>query len=347
MLYRLLKYFIHSCLYFYLKEIQVYGLENIPKNKPVLFLPNHQNALIDVLLVAVDCNRSPYFLARSDVFGKPFLNLFFKYIKMIPIYRIRDGRNSLFKNDEVFDICAQLLSKGESVVMFPEGNHSLKRRVRPLSKGFTRLLFRALEKSPDLDMQIVPVGLNYKHAEKFPDSVAVYYGKPIAVQHLYHKEDLLHSATQIKDAVTSSLKTLTTHTSPEVHYKEIISHLKSKDVDFLNPKKSNQLINAWLLNETNAIDKINQSDITGSIFKNVLSFLNLPVVLCWRFLVRPKVTEPEFMSTFRFATSVLLFPIYFIIIFLLCYVTFNLWLASGFTGILIVFNWCCVKWLVS
>ena len=85
MLYRVLKHIIRFFLYFYHKEIQVHGLENIPKNKPVLFVPNHQNALIDVLLVGVDCKRNPYFLARSDIFGKSILNSFFTFQSCLEI----------------------------------------------------------------------------------------------------------------------------------------------------------------------------------------------------------------------------------------------------------------------
>lgn len=343
MLYRVLKHIIRFCLYFYHKEIQVHGLENIPKNKPVLFVPNHQNALIDVLLVGVDCKRNPYFLARSDIFGKPFLNTFFKYIKMIPIYRIRDGRNTLAKNDEVFDICAQVLTRGEAIVMFPEGNHSLKRRVRPLSKGFTRVLFRALERSPDLDIQIVPVGLNYMHAERFPDSVSVYYGEPIAVQALYNQENILKSATHIKDAVSARLEKLTTHISSEVHYKEVISYLESKNINFLEPKKSNHLIKNWSLTETNLMKTNTQKVKTSAIVQPLFFFCNLPVILGWRLLVRPKVPEPEFTSTFRFATSVLSFFLYFTILFLLFFAAFNFLWAFSIVGILGVFNWFYIK----
>ena len=343
MLYRVLKHIIRFFLYFYHKEIQVHGLENIPKNKPVLFVPNHQNALIDVLLVGVDCKRNPYFLARSDIFGKSILNSFFKCIKMIPIYRIRDGRNTLAKNDEVFDICAQVLTSGEAIVMFPEGNHSLKRRVRPLSKGFTRVLFRALERSPNLDIQIIPVGLNYTHAERFPDSVAVYYGEPIAVQALYNQEDILKSTAQIKDAVSACLKTLTTHIPPEVDYKEGISYLESQDINFLEPKKTNHLIKAWSLTETKLMKNSDQQVKTSALIQRIFILCNLPVILCWRLLVLPKVPEPEFMSTFRFATSFFGFFLYLSVLFLLFYAVFNFWWAFGVVGVLGLFNWFYIK----
>ncbi|MFD0796939.1 lysophospholipid acyltransferase family protein [Maribacter chungangensis] len=345
MLYRALKNIIHIGLYCYHSRILVYGLENIPKNKPVLFLPNHQNALIDVLLVAVNCNRKPYFLARSDIFGGRVLNVLFEYVRMIPIYRMRDGRNTLSKNDAVFDSCARVLSKGEAIVMFPEGNHNLKRRVRPLSKGFTRVLFRALEQSPELDIQVVPVGLNYTCAENFPSSAAVYYGKPIAIQDLYDKEDLPNSVVNIKEAVAFRLKTLTTHISPEVQYNEIASYLETQKVSFLDPEKTNRLIREGFPLTAPKVEKTRAHTNENNIFKSVFLFLNFPVILFWKLLIRPRVPETEFIGTFRFAWSFVGFMLYFSLLFVLFLFTANLWWALGTVFFLWMFNVGYVKFL--
>jgi 1-acyl-sn-glycerol-3-phosphate acyltransferase len=344
MLYWVLKNSIHFGLFCYHRKIQVHGLENVPKNKPVLFLPNHQNALIDVLLVGVHCNRKPYFLARSDVFRVRALNALFNYVRMIPIYRIRDGRNTLSKNSAVFDRCAHFLSNGEAIVMFPEGNHNLKRRVRSLSKGFTRVLFRALERFPELDIQLVPVGLNYEDAEKFPDSATLCYGKPISVQALYDKEDAQGSVVRIKEAVTVRLKTLTTHISPEVQYTEIANYLEAQKVDFLDPVKTNRLIKQGVIGTSPVAETTTLSSKKRSIFQMIFLFLNLPVILFWRLVVKPKVSEAEFMSTFRFAVSILGFFVYYIMLLTAFIVALNFWWALGIISFLCIFNLCYVKW---
>jgi len=338
MLYWILKNSIHLGLYCYHKKIEVHGLENIPKNKPVLFLPNHQNALIDVLLVGVDCNRKPYFLARSDVFGGRILNTLFNYVRMIPIYRIRDGRNTLSKNDAVFDSCAQVLGRGKAIVMFPEGNHSLKRRVRPLSKGFTRVLFRALERSPELDIQLIPVGLNYLHAEQFPDSATLYYGTPISVQALYDKEDAQGSIVRIKEAVASQLKTLTTHISPKIQYAEITKYLEAKNVDFLDPIKTNHAVKQGIIATSVVVEAEQFRSKQHSLFQSIFLFLNFPVILFWRLVVKPKVPEAEFMGTFRFAASFLGFFVYYSMLLTVFTNVFNFWWALGCIGFLSIFN---------
>lgn len=345
MLYWVLKHIIQLGLHCYHRKIRVYGLENIPKDKPVLFLPNHQNALIDVLLIAVDCNRKPYFLARSDIFGGSMLDILFKYVRMIPIYRIRDGRSTLSKNDAIFNNCARVLGRGEAIVMFPEGNHSLKRRVRPLSKGFTRVLFRAAELSPKLDIQIIPVGVNYSNAQKFPSSAAVYFGEPISFQKLYDKEDLPESAVRIRNMVAMSLKTLTTHISSEENYAENVNYLEAQKVDFLDPVSCNRLLKE---KATLAYPVKEQSKAVigrDSIFENIFYALNLPVILVWRLMIKPKVPEPEFMGTFRFAATFAGFFVYSGFLFILLLITFDVWWAAATLCLLWIFNVCYVKYL--
>lgn len=343
MLYLLLKHIIHFGLVNYHRSIKVYGLKNVPKNKPVLFLPNHQNALIDVLLIAVNCNRKPFFLARSDVFSGSLLNKLFSYLRMIPIYRMRDGRDKLSKNDAVFDACARILNKGEALVLFPEGNHNLQRRVRPLSKGFTRVLFRALELYPDLDVQIVPVGLNYRDALTFPDAASVYYGKPISVGEFYDADNMPGSANSIRDMVTGSLQSLTTHIASLERYESTLHYLQAQKVDFLNPAETNRFVKEADFMENIPMVKTQKLPIRARLLKTIFLLLNFPAVLSWRYILRPKVREAEFMGTFRFATALSGFFIYVALLFTVVLYLLNFWWALSAIGLLWLFNLWYVK----
>ena len=341
--YNVLKYWIKAGLHCYYGKIRTVGKENIPKNAPVLFLPNHQSALIDVLLIGVDCDRKPWFLTRSDVFKKPALKKFFGYLQMIPIYRIRDGRASLKKNEAVFVQCAELFAKNEAILMFPEANHNIKRRVRPLSKGFTRILFGALDKYPDLDIQLVPVGLNYKDAAAFPDSIAINFGKPIAVKSLYQKDDLHASTNFIKNAVANSLKTLTTHIEDLENYETISAQLDAFQVDYLKPAQVNEVLQKFEIPKAIVRDAPKAglfSGLFGKLFKLIFTLINLPMVLGWRFWMKPKVWEPEFAATLRFGYALLATPIYYLIVFAIVAV-----FATPLIGLLSVFGLFAFNWL--
>jgi len=310
-------------LFCYYRKINVNGLENIPKNKPVLFLSNHQNALIDALLIATQCSRKPWFLTRSDVFANTFFKTLFGFLQMLPIYRIRDGRNKLSKNHAIFDQCAELLIQNKAIAIFPEANHSLKRRVRPLSKGFTRIIDNALHQNPNLDLQLVPVGQNYKRPLQVGDSAALYFGKPISVRDLVENlEGNLVSA--MKTRVFEQLKQLTTHIEDETNYDTVIERLNGANVDFLNPKGVNKMVLDKSFSKGKEIPLV-------SVDPNRFFFylINLPVVFLWRLLLKPRVPEPEFMATFRFAFSMLIYPLFYLIWFLTLQYTFSVSISLG------------------
>ncbi|MFH6602015.1 lysophospholipid acyltransferase family protein [Maribacter algicola] len=336
--YNLVKIWIRTSLHLFFGKIKVSGLGHVPKDRPVLFLPNHQSALLDVLLIAVDCNRKPYFLTRSDIFKSKVLIAVFDFFQMIPIYRIRDGRDSLKNNNVIFERCAELLGQGEAILMFPEANHNLRRRVRPLSKGFTRILFAALEKHPDLDIRLVPVGLNYRNAEIFSDRVAIYFGENIALQDILLENDIPGSTQKIKDTVTTALKGLTTHIEDDSDYENIISWLDAQGVDYLNPQEVNSTISTYGGNDLRSKNG-SKPTYVRNILKGVFVLFNFPVVLSWRLLVKPKVWEPEFMGTLRFAFALVIYPIYYIGMFILLTAISNAVLALAVVTSLFFFNW--------
>ena len=340
--YNVLKYWVKGSLHCYYGKIKISGKENVPKNKPVLFLPNHHNALLDVLLLAVDSNRKPWFLTRADVFKKPRVKKFFAYLQMIAIYRIRDGRKALKKNDAVFNRCAELLEENEAILMFPEANHNIKRRVRPLSKGFTRILFGTLDRSPDLDIQLIPVGLNYKDAQSFPDHVGINFGKPISLKELYNKDDVKASTILVKEVVADSLKTLTTHIEDEESYESIISQLNAFGADYLKPAEVNRAV-AGLVSGKTSIEKKSNTNIFRALFKFIFTLLNLPLVLGWRYWLKPKVWEPEFTGTLRFGYALLAAPVYYLFVFVVLTIVFNALIAVYALLALFTFNWGYVK----
>ncbi|MBU3025447.1 lysophospholipid acyltransferase family protein [Zobellia galactanivorans] len=340
--YRLLKVWIKSGLYLYYGKIRVSGLENVPKDKAVLFLPNHQGALLDVLLIAVDCNRKPFFLTRSDVFTKPTLKKFFAYLRMIPIYRIRDGREALKNNQAVFDQCAEIFKDNHAIVMFPEANHNIKRRVRPLSKGFTRILFNAVERLPETELYIVPVGLNYRGNSSFPDKVALYYDKNILVNTLYDPKDVQASVNRVKGKVSDRLKQLTTHIEDFDNYENIAGQLNRMDVDFLDPFETNKVIEG-LDPSVKVSDQVRKKGPLRVVADAIFEVLNFPVILLWRKWAKPKVWEPEFMGTLRFGFSLLAYPVYYALLFTCIALFCDSLVALAVILALFVYNWAYVR----
>lgn len=306
----ILKSYIRLGLFFYFKRIEVSGLENIPKDKPVLLLSNHQNALLDALLIATRIKGFAHYLARAGVFKKSFVSKLLQSFQLIPVYRIRDGYSNLTNNNEIFDKASNLLNVNETVAIFPEGSHNLARRVRRLSKGFTRIIFNVLDENPESDLQLIPIGLNYKNAEAYPDSAAIYFGKAIVAKE-YLKDNKHEAIVNLKSDVHNAISQLTTQI-PEEDYDVSLAKLERLNVDFLNPMEINKCI-ATDFKDCQSRPKSKLVWLkTGFKYLLILNLL-LPYVI-WKFVAQPKIKEIEFTSTFRFAIAVTLVPIYLLLI---------------------------------
>lgn len=323
-----LRFLIGFGLKSYYKKIKISGLENIPKGKPILILPNHQNGLIDPILIGTLCRLNPYYLARSDVFKNPIANWFLRSIQMMPIYRIRDGRDLLHKNEEIFDQCAELLLHSKNLMLFPEGSHGIDRRVRILKNGFYHILSRALKQNPNLEVQILPIGFNYKHLEQFPDSVAIKIGNPISVQQLIKDQEESEHLSLLKKALKKELIQLTTHIDDQKNYTEVFEYLHLKKVDFLNPEVTNQMIASYQTSKTSYPIEVKKTSFMRQLSRILLYALNFPIVLIWR-LSNPKRFDIEFVSTFRFIFAALGYVLYMALIGILA------WCHIPFTAVLI------------
>ena len=325
-------------LFFYFKKITVANANCIPKNEAVLFLGNHQNALLDALLIATKTNRFSYFLTRASVFSNPLVRKILKNLRLLPVYRIRDGWANLTKNNTVFSQSSELLSKQEALVIFPEGSHNLKRTVRPLSKGFTRIIYETLEQYPDTKINLIPVGLNFQNATQFADSALLNFGNVIPVNHVVTKDN--SSTNELKQIVFDQLCRLTTHIDTET-YETTIKKLEHLNVDFTKP----DLVNACIASnfETCSARTSNQFRFVKNLSKVLLIIGVFLPYLIWKNVAQPKIKEIEFTATFRFAIAITLVPIFMILVMVFLWFIVNLQIALLYALIVIVLALLSVK----
>jgi 1-acyl-sn-glycerol-3-phosphate acyltransferase len=180
--YAIFKFIVKTVIYVFYRRIHVAGLENVPTGGKIIFAANHQNALMDALAVIVTSNYQPVFLARADIFTRPFIARILGIFKIIPVYRLRDGMETMVQNQDTFEKTSQVLASGGCIGIMPEGNHGDKKRLRILKKGIFRIAFKAggLAGS-DPDVKIVPVGLDYSRHDGFFEELVVNYGPPVLV----------------------------------------------------------------------------------------------------------------------------------------------------------------------
>lgn len=219
------------------------GKKNIPKNKPVIFAANHQNAFLDPVLIAVQLSKPTYYLVRADVFKKPTVAKIFASINMMPVYRERDGVDTLQANVEVFNRCFEVLSKNRPIVIFPEGNHGKYKTLRPLKKGFARIAAGAEEKfGKEIDVQIIPVGLNYSDHHNMGAELLINFGEPINVSDYLTEIDNARQINELKDVLSHRMSDAIIDIQLKGHYATIHEMmlmfedrlLKGKEVSILD-----------------------------------------------------------------------------------------------------------------
>ena len=308
-------------LFFLLKKITVFGKENIPKKGAILFIGNHQNALIDAILIPTTTKRKIHFLTRASAFTNKLMSNFLGSLNLIPIYRIRDGIKTIKKNTAIFDKCFDILKNEGAIQIFAEGNHDLKRQIRPLKKGFARIILGTLQKYPDLEIQIVPVGFNYDEHLNFPSSVSIHYGKPILANNFLTTENYDLRFTKIMNEVSLALKKLTLHIEDSDNYDKIITKLNAHRVDYTNLNETHKIVkNIHALNLKSAFHKRKINWFTPF---HILAKLNgIIPLLIWKYL-KSSINDVVFTNTFRFALITTLFPLFYLIQTAVIYYFFN------------------------
>ncbi|MCF8224576.1 MAG: 1-acyl-sn-glycerol-3-phosphate acyltransferase [Bacteroidales bacterium] len=221
LIYTLLYTYVNAVFNQYYRKVEVHGLENIPRDAPVIFSPNHQNALMDALIVLFSSPGDTVFLARADLFRKKMMAKALNSLKMLPVFRLRDGVDELGKNQEIFDITVGVLHRKHQLCIMPEGNHGDKRRLRNLGKGIFRIAFKTQEKMGNRPyVKIVPVGLDFSDYIKHYQKLHVVYGKPIEVSDYWDTfaENGPRGLNQLKQRLTDDIKPLMIHIETEAYY---------------------------------------------------------------------------------------------------------------------------------
>ncbi len=195
--------------------------DKIPKNKPILFAPNHQNALSDPMSILLNIKAQPVWLARADIFQNKTAALILRFLKILPVYRLRDGKDKLAKNDETFAHSVKVLECNGSLALFPEAAHTGKRQMITHKKAVPRIAFMAEEMTDNnLDIQIIPTGIYYSSYWKFNRNLIVVFGDPIPVNNFLkeHKENPNAATLSMRKSIFKGVEPLVFNIGSKKHY---------------------------------------------------------------------------------------------------------------------------------
>ncbi len=199
--------------------------KNVSKDRPVIFAPNHRNALIDALLVVYAGYhlKQVVFLARADIFKQKMIAWILRGMRLMPVFRIRDGKDNLDKNNEIFNNAARILKGNNTLALFPEGVHNPKQSLLPIRKAVPRIVLPTEASTGfTLNSQIVPVSIYYRDIYAFLSDVYITFGTPIEVskyRDLYN-ENPVFAINALRQELEESLKKMVVNIQNEEYYEE-------------------------------------------------------------------------------------------------------------------------------
>jgi 1-acyl-sn-glycerol-3-phosphate acyltransferase len=316
--YRYIQYNLKWIILFFFKKVNFKGSHHIPKNSAVIYAVNHQNTVVDALLVGIHLKKELNFLVKADAFKGTFTNLILRLLKLIPIYRASDNMGNISeKNKAVFSNCAHLLAKHQDILIFPEGRSIAIHQITPIKKGLSRIIEETINLYPDIDLKIIPVSINYENHFIPNHKVWVEFLKPININNQNYNSKNFNEQLQelfIKNVIQIEpkypiIKNFFRHlisTFPKT-FNNTIGNLKNSYFDDLPKVKRSHWIH-WLFFPINwcikkIIYKVNDPDYQ-------LSILLLSSMITFSILLILNILLLFFNSSWHIVTIIylLLFP---------------------------------------
>ncbi len=203
----------------YFGKVYVDGLHKVPKDKPLILAANHQSAFIEPVLLGGIMPFPVHFITRGDIFVKRWM-WFFNAVNMVPIFRFHDGFSQMKKNMNSFQHVYNALANGARIIIFCEGQMKWEKKLHSLQLGAARMAVGAHEQNRDLDIYIVPIGINYEDHLTFRRYVRISFGDAIRLTD--HTSDLDKSPRPALKSVTEELalklKPEVIHIATDKHY---------------------------------------------------------------------------------------------------------------------------------
>lgn len=161
----IIKWIVRGAIYIWFKiyyKAEIIGLENIPKEGPIIFCGNHRTYLDPPLMVAT-AKRDMRFLAKEELAKNPFLNFLGWAFEAIHVKRDE-------KDVAAIKESLKALKSGQCIALFPEGTRNGLEKGEKVKDGVAFFAVRSGAK-------VVPCGIKGGNKEK--RKITITYGKPL------------------------------------------------------------------------------------------------------------------------------------------------------------------------
>jgi glycerol-3-phosphate O-acyltransferase/dihydroxyacetone phosphate acyltransferase len=193
----------------FFRQVELEDGDRVPASGPVVLVANHLNGLVDGLLLIATLGRYPRFLGKSTLFKILPLWPFLKFAGVIPVYRVIDGAPG-DHNVSAFATCHEILARGGTVALFPEGISHDESSLQPLRTGAARIALEAGVDSGIAGVVTVAVGLTYDAKARFRSRALVRVAEPMSISDWVaaHESEGWDAVRQLTDDVAQKLSSV-------------------------------------------------------------------------------------------------------------------------------------------
>ncbi|CUP00510.1 1-acyl-sn-glycerol-3-phosphate acyltransferase [Clostridium disporicum] len=162
-------------------DLEVKGLENIP-DEACVFIGNH-TSILDIPIMFYTIDRLVGFVAKKEMLKAPVIGTWLEKAHCIPLDR-ENPREAI----KTINYGVELLKKGYSLAIFPEGTRSKDGNIGEFKKGSLKLATKA--KAPIVPIAIDRAYTSFEKDKKFkPSKIKVTFGNAISTAELTKEEE--------------------------------------------------------------------------------------------------------------------------------------------------------------
>ncbi len=210
--YRLVRTLARILLGLFYRRIDVVGAERVPPDGPLIVAANHQNALVDPMLLMTSLARPLVPLAKAPLFRHPLIGPFLFLAGALPVHRRQDSGSEPVDNTAMFRSAIAGLTAGGAVLVFPEGDSKPEPVLRPLRTGAARMLLAAeADRGGALGVRLAPAALVYHEPGTFRTGRAlVIFGEPVPTTDCLalYATDPIAAARRLTERLAAGLRTV-------------------------------------------------------------------------------------------------------------------------------------------
>jgi hypothetical protein len=152
----------------------------------LLIAVNHQNALVDSLIVGWLVPRRIAMTAKATLTDNPLIAILFRMLHVVPLRRMSDEaskQNGLpvdrSRNVHAFAEIFKLLERDGALLIFPEGKSHNETGLEPLKTGLARVALQARDEHGIMGVRILPLGLVFEDKGTPGTAVCAHVGTAI------------------------------------------------------------------------------------------------------------------------------------------------------------------------